>query len=82
MRRFPADSVHGFGKRRPRLDLDDRYEIAAPGNQVDLAELRAVAARHDAIAFEHQGHGREPFAAVAAPVCAGARRLVSHRGPL
>ena len=64
--RVRADGVHRFGQSRARLHLDDGDEIAATGDQVDLAEPRAVADGEDAKAFQAQGPGGEKLAAVAA----------------
>ncbi len=49
------DTVHGLrrdGQLRsfeavPRLDLDDEHQIAAPGDQVDLAKPCAITPRDD-----------------------------------
>src|SRR5690606_6954776 len=61
-----ADRFHCLDERWPHLDLDDGNEVAAPRNNVDLAELRAVAALNDAKALQHQGKAGDPFAAMAA----------------
>ena len=49
--RLAGDRLHRLDQRLARLDLDDQHEVAAPRDQVDLAELRAVAARDDAKPF-------------------------------
>ena len=66
--RYAADSVHRLAKRRPRLHLDDQHQISAAGDQVDLAELRAVAPVDDPLSLEHQRERRQPFAAMAETV--------------
>jgi hypothetical protein len=43
--RHLSDCIHRLGKRRTRLDLDDRDQIAAPRDQVDLAKSGAVKLR-------------------------------------
>jgi hypothetical protein len=63
--RIRRDGVHRLGQRRPRLDLDDGDEIAAPGDQVDLAGGRAIAAGEDAEALEAKGEGGQRLAAMA-----------------
>ena len=42
-RRWPTASI-AVDQSRPRLHLDDQHEVAAPGDQVDLAELGACSA--------------------------------------
>jgi len=68
------DAVHGLRRdsevRRfqtvPGLDLDDEHQIAAPGNQIDFAEPRAIAPRDNAKAFEKKRHRSKTFGAVSA----------------
>ena len=56
----PRDAASGrrrsgldrLGLARPLLDLDEDDDLAAPGDDVDLADRRPVAAGEDAIEFE------------------------------
>ena len=41
-----------------RLDLDEDERVAAPGDDVDLAERRLPAPRRDAVALGDEEHGR------------------------
>lgn len=56
-----------FAEVGPRLDLDEGQDAAPPGNEVDLADRRAVAAGDDPIAVQPQppGAGRLRGEAVA-----------------
>lgn len=58
----------GFGGARwARLDLDRDQGGAAPRDDIDFAQRRAVIARQYAIAFALQPQGRGPFGELPAP---------------
>ena len=79
-----GDGEDGAVDIAPRLDLDADDEIAAPRDDVDLAEFRAVADRADTVTFGEKIERGEIFGDVAPaegfqPV--GVRRLIPHRHP-
>jgi hypothetical protein len=50
--------LRGVIETAPRLDLDEHEHPAAAGDEVDLADRAAPAARHDAVALHDQQHRR------------------------
>ena len=70
---------------RPKISIDGkRYEIASPGDQVDLAELRTVAPCDDTVALDEKRGGGKPFACEAlsvGPEALATAISVHHRLP-
>ena len=62
----------------PRLDLDEDHGLAAPGNQVDLAALAAIAPGQDAVAFRHQESRCQPLGGMAGAAGALLRFRACH----
>ena len=67
--RDPAElpAAQGVGRRfgvGTGLDLDEGQQVAAPGHDVDLAELWLVAPREDGLAGQAQPPDRAPFGGV------------------
>src|SRR5882672_9186381 len=56
-----GDGLAGGGEAVARLDLDRGDDAAAPGDDVDLADRHAIAARQDAVAAQAQMPDAEGF---------------------
>jgi hypothetical protein len=78
------ERLEGHGPRGAVLDLDEQDELAAPGDEVDLAERRGEAPGEDAKALEPQepggqGLGQPAGALAALPAHGRSRARVKAR---
>jgi len=76
--RQEIDRTHRLLKRCSRFDFDNKYDIAAPGDKIDLPEFCAIAAANNAIAFQHQCDGSKTFGRVTAAVSLMALAWLGH----
>lgn len=63
-----VDRQGRLGRSRPGLDLDERDEVAATGNQVDFARPAANPAVEDSPALKAQPPGRDRLGSSPAPL--------------